>query len=197
MKQKIVLATGNQGKVKEMSDVLANLGFEVISQSDLGINSPEETGLTFVENALLKARYASEKSGLPAIADDSGLVVYALNGAPGLYSARYAGEDSNDEKNRKKLLTELSHVTKENRQAKFVSCIVYLKHPNDPSPIIAEGECHGLIGFEEKGKNGFGYDSLFFSPEKNCTFGELDTIEKKRISHRARALNILKNKLEN
>lgn len=175
-----------------MSDVLANLGFEVIAQSDLGINSPEETGLTFVENALLKARYASEKSGLPAIADDSGLVVYALNGAPGLYSARYAGEDSNDEKNRKKLLTELSHVTKENRQAKFVSCIVYLKHPNDPSPIIAEGECHGLIEFEEKGKNGFGYDSLFFSPEKNCTFGELDTIEKKRISHRARALNILK-----
>jgi len=152
MKQKIVLATGNQGKVKEMSDVLANLGFEVIAQSDLGINSPEETGLTFVENALLKARYASEKSGLPAIADDSGLVVYALNGAPGLYSARYAGEDSNDEKNRKKLLTELSHVKKENRQAKFVSCIVYLKHPNDPSPIIAEGECHGLIGFEEKGK---------------------------------------------
>lgn len=195
MKQKIVLATGNQGKVKEMADVLADLGFEVIAQTDLGIESPEETGLTFVENALLKARYAAEKSGLPAIADDSGLVVNALNGAPGLYSARYAGEDGNDAKNRQKLLAELAHVPEEKRQAKFVSCIVLLQHPTDPSPIIAEGECHGVIGFEEKGENGFGYDSLFFSPEQGCTFAELETVEKKKISHRARALKILKEKL--
>jgi len=110
MAQKIVLATGNQGKVKEMADVLASLGFEVVAQTDLGIESPEETGLTFVENALLKARYAAEKSGLPAIADDSGLVVAALNGAPGLYSARYAGEEGNDAKNRAKLLVELADV---------------------------------------------------------------------------------------
>lgn len=193
--QKIVLATGNQGKVKEMADVLATFGFEVIAQTDLGIESPEETGLTFVENALLKARYAAEKSGLPAIADDSGLVVNTLNGAPGLYSARYAGEEGNDAKNRQKLLAELADVPKEKRQAKFVSCIVLLQHPTDPSPIIAEGECHGVIGFEEKGENGFGYDSLFFSPEQGCTFAELETTEKKKISHRARALQKLKAKL--
>ena len=195
MKQKIVLATGNKGKVKEMADVLSDFGFEVIAQTDLGIESPEETGLTFVENALLKARYASEKSGLPAIADDSGLVVSALNGAPGLYSARYAGEEGNDAKNREKLLVELAHVAQDKRQAKFVSCIVFLQHPTDPLPIIAEGECHGVIGFEEKGENGFGYDSLFFSPEQGCTFAELETVEKKKISHRARALKVLKSKL--
>ncbi|HHV7064831.1 TPA: RdgB/HAM1 family non-canonical purine NTP pyrophosphatase, partial [Haemophilus influenzae] len=190
MKQKIVLATGNKGKVKEMADVLSDFGFEVIAQTDLGIESPEETGLTFVENALLKARYASEKSGLPAIADDSGLVVSALNGAPGLYSARYAGEEGNDAKNREKLLAELAHIAQDQRQAKFVSCIVFLQHPTDPSPIIAEGECCGVIGFEEKGENGFGYDSLFFSPEQGCTFAELETAEKKKISHRAKALSV-------
>lgn len=195
MKQKIVLATGNKGKVKEMADVLSDFGFEVIAQTDLGIESPEETGLTFVENALLKARYASEKSGLPAIADDSGLVVSALNGAPGLYSARYAGEEGNDAKNREKLLAELAHVAQDKRQAKFVSCIVFLQHPTDPSPIIAKGECCGVIGFEEKGENGFGYDSLFFSPEQGCTFAELETVEKKKISHRAKALSVLKSKL--
>lgn len=198
MKQKIVLATGNQGKVKEMADVLAEFGFEVIAQSDLGIESPEETGLTFVENAILKARHATKMSGLPAIADDSGLVVHALNGAPGLYSARYAGieGDNADAENRKKLLMELNGITRENRQAKFVSCIVMLQHETDPSPIIAEGECFGIIEFEEKGENGFGYDSLFFSPEKACTFAELDTAEKKKISHRAKALSTLKTKLK-
>ena len=197
MKQKIVLATGNKGKVKEMADVLADFGFEVIAQTDLGIESQEETGLTFVENAILKARYASEKSGLPAIADDSGLVVDALNGAPGLYSARYAGVDGDeaDAKNREKLLAELADVPTERRQAKFVSTIVLLQHPSDPSPIIAQGECDGKIIYEEKGENGFGYDSLFFSLEKGCTFAELETVEKKKISHRAKALAILKSKL--
>lgn len=198
MKQKIVLATGNQGKVKEMSDVLADFGFEVIAQTELGIESPEETGLTFVENALLKARYASKMSGLPAIADDSGLVVAALNGAPGLYSARYAGVEGAgaDAANRQKLLAELANVEQAQRQAKFVSCIVMLQHELDPSPIIAEGECHGTIGFAEIGDNGFGYDSLFFSPETGCTFAQLETAEKKKISHRARALAVLKSKLQ-
>ncbi|MGQ0286542.1 RdgB/HAM1 family non-canonical purine NTP pyrophosphatase [Pasteurellaceae bacterium 22721_9_1] len=197
MKQKIVLATGNKGKVKEMSDVLAEFGWEVIAQTDLNIESPEETGLTFVENAILKARYASKMSGLPAIADDSGLVVDALNGEPGLYSARYAGVDGDeaDAKNRQKLLEKLQGVSAEQRKAKFVSCIVLLQHEKDPSPIIAEGECFGEIGFAEKGSNGFGYDSLFFSPEVNCTFAELELAEKKKISHRARALAILKAKL--
>ena len=195
MKQKVILATGNQGKVKEMSDALKNFGFEVIAQTALNIESPEETGLTFVENAILKARHAAKMSGLPAIADDSGLVVSALGGAPGLYSARYAGENANDGQNRQKLLYELSDIPKEKRQAKFVSCIVLLQHEKDPSPIIAEGECHGEITFAEKGENGFGYDSLFFSPETSCTFAELETAEKEKISHRARALAALREKL--
>ena len=165
MKQKIVLATGNKGKVKEMADVLADFGFEVIAQTDLGIESPEETGLTFVENAILKARYAGVD-----------------------------GEEA-DAKNREKLLAELADVPSERRQAKFVSTIVLLQHPSDPSPIIAQGECDGQIIYEEKGENGFGYDSLFFSPEKGCTFAELETVEKKKISHRAKALAVLKSKL--
>ena len=195
MKQKVILATGNQGKVKEMADVLEQFGFDVIAQTELGIDSPEETGLTFVENAILKARYASKMSGLPAIADDSGLVVKALGGAPGLYSARYAGSDADDGQNRRRLLQELTHTPPEQRQAKFVSCIVLLQSETDPSPLIAEGECHGTITFEEKGDNGFGYDSLFFSTEKGCTFAELTTDEKKKISHRAKALSVLRQKL--
>lgn len=194
-KQKIVLATGNQGKVKEMADVLAEFGFEVIAQSEFGIESPEETGLTFVENALIKARYAAQMTGLPAIADDSGLAVAALGGAPGLYSARYAGVDGDDAANRQKLLAEMADIADENRGAKFVSCIVLLNSPTDPTPYIAIGECFGTILREERGENGFGYDSLFFSAEKNCTFAELETAEKKRISHRAMALQQLKSQL--
>lgn len=192
---KVVLATGNQGKVKEMSDVLAQFGFVVVAQSEFGIESPEESGLTFVENALLKARYASKMTGLPAIADDSGLVVDALGGAPGLYSARYAGENGNDEANRQKLLAEMQDVADEKRSAKFVSCIVFLQHETDPTPEIALGECFGEILREERGQNGFGYDSLFFYPPKNCSFAELETSEKKQISHRAVALDVLKQQL--
>ncbi len=194
-KTKIVLATGNTGKVKEMQDVLSEFGFEVIAQSEFGLTSPEETGLTFVENALLKARYASEKTGLPAIADDSGLSVEALGGAPGLYSSRYAGEDGNDAANRKKLVVELKDVAEENRTAKFVSCIVLLQHSTDPTPKIAMGECFGTILAEERGSNGFGYDPLFFYPQKNCTFAEMESVEKKKISHRAIALESLKKQL--
>lgn len=195
-KTKIVLATGNQGKVKEMADVLAEFGFEVIAQSEFGIESPEETGLTFVENALIKARYASQMTGLPAIADDSGLAVDALGGAPGLYSARYAGEDGNDQANRKKLLEEMANVADQDRAAKFVSCIVMLQHPTDPTPKIAIGECFGEILTEERGQNGFGYDALFFYPPKQCSFAELETAEKKKISHRAIALQSLKQQLK-
>ncbi|AIZ78710.1 RdgB/HAM1 family non-canonical purine NTP pyrophosphatase [Actinobacillus equuli subsp. equuli] len=192
---KVVLATGNKGKVKEMSDVLAQFGFDVVAQSEFGIESPEETGLTFVENALLKARYASKMTGLPAIADDSGLAVDALGGAPGLYSARYAGEEGNDQANRQKLLAEMQNVADEKRGAKFVSCIVFLQHETDPTPKIALGECFGEILREERGQNGFGYDSLFFYPPKNCSFAELETSEKKKISHRAMALEVLKQQL--
>ncbi|WGE91852.1 RdgB/HAM1 family non-canonical purine NTP pyrophosphatase [Actinobacillus genomosp. 1] len=192
---KVVLATGNKGKVKEMADVLAQFGFDVVAQSEFGIASPEETGLTFVENALLKARYASKMTGLPAIADDSGLAVDALGGAPGLYSARYAGEEGNDQANRQKLLAEMQNVADEKRGAKFVSCIVFLQHETDPTPKIALGECFGEILREERGQNGFGYDSLFFYPPKNCSFAELETSEKKKISHRAIALDVLKQQL--
>ncbi|EXI61710.1 nucleoside-triphosphate diphosphatase [Mannheimia granulomatis] len=191
---KIVLATGNAGKVKEMADVLSQFGFDVVAQSEFGIVSPEETGLTFVENALIKARYAAKMTGLPAIADDSGLSVEVLGGEPGLYSARYAGAEATDADNRRKLLVEMDG--KINREAKFVSCIVLLKHETDPTPYIALGECFGEILKEERGENGFGYDSLFFYPPKNCTFAELETKEKKAISHRAIALESLKQQLE-
>lgn len=193
-KTKIVLATGNVGKVKEMADVLSQFGFEVVAQSEFGIESPEETGLTFVENALIKARYATKMTGLPAIADDSGLAVEALGGEPGLYSSRYAGGQATDADNRQKLLAEMVNET--NRQAKFVSCIVFLQHETDPTPYIALGECFGEILTEERGENGFGYDSLFFYPPKNCSFAELETKEKKAISHRAIALENLKQQLE-
>lgn len=195
-KQKIVLATGNQGKVKEMADVLRAFGFDVVAQSEFGIESPEETGLTFIENALLKARYAAKMTGLPAIADDSGLAVDALGGAPGLYSARYAGVDGDDAANRQKLLAEMAAVADEKRTAKFVSCIVFLQHDTDPTPKIALGECFGTILREERGTNGFGYDSLFFYPPKNCSFAELETAEKKSLSHRAIALQSLKQQFQ-
>ena len=194
-KTKIVLATSNQGKVKEMADVLGQFGFEVIAQSEFGIESPEETGLTFVENALIKARCAAKLTGLPAIADDSGLAVDALGGEPGLYSARYAGTDGDDVANRQKLLAEMASITDEKRDAKFVSCIVFLRHETDPTPKIALGECFGQILREEKGTNGFGYDPLFYYPPKNCTFAELETAEKKQISHRAIALKSLQQQL--
>ncbi|HHW7566784.1 RdgB/HAM1 family non-canonical purine NTP pyrophosphatase [Mannheimia haemolytica] len=192
-KTKIVLATSNAGKVKEMADVLSQFGFDVVAQSEFGIESPEETGLTFVENALIKARFAAKMTGLPAIADDSGLSVVALGGEPGLYSARYAGEQATDADNRQKLLAKMQG--QENRLAKFVSCIVFLKHETDPTPYIALGECFGEILTEERGENGFGYDSLFFYPSKACTFAELETKEKKAISHRAIALEQLKQQL--
>ena len=191
MKQKIVLATGNKGKVKEMADVLADFGFEVIAQTDLGIESPEETGLTFVENAILKARYASVKSGLPAIADDSGLVVDALNGAPGLYSARYAGHHGDDQANNEKLIRELQG--KSDRTGHYV-CALALVYP-DGREVTAEGYCDGLVQDEPKGDNGFGYDPYFYVPEFKKTMAELSIEEKETISHRGRALRELINKL--
>ncbi|WP_208121035.1 XTP/dITP diphosphatase [Spirabiliibacterium pneumoniae] len=196
MKQKVVLATGNAGKVREMASVIGELGFEVLSQRALGIESAVEDGLTFVENALKKARHAAAQSGLPAIADDSGLVVRALNGAPGLYSARYAGENASDADNCAKLLLEMNAIPHAERQAKFVSVIVFLRHANDPSPIIAQGECVGEIAQLAQGENGFGYDPLFFYPPKNRTFAQLSLDEKQRISHRGQALASLKAQLE-
>ena len=195
MKQKIVLATGNQGKVREMADVLADFGFEVIAQTDLGIDSPEETGLTFVENAILKARYAAEKSGLPAIADDSGLVVDALNGAPGVLSARYAGANpKSDAANNKRLSDDLADKT--DKSCYYVCVLVLVRHENDPQPIIAEGIWSGQWQAEAAGTNGFGYDPHFYLPEHNCTAAELDPEIKNAESHRGQALRELLRKIE-
>lgn len=187
--KKLVLASNNAKKMKELNALLAPLGFEVIPQGQLGIPEAEEPHCTFVENALAKARHASRLSGLPALADDSGLCVKALGGAPGVISARYAGEPKSDARNNEKLLAELaSHA---NRRAHFVSCLVLCRSADDPQPIIAEGEWHGEILPALRGDGGFGYDPLFFVPEFGKTAAELDADTKKRVSHRGRAMQVL------
>ena len=192
---KVVLASGNKGKLNEFNKLLAPLDIEVLPQSEFNVSSIEETGLTFIENAILKARHASEISGLPAIADDSGLEVDALKGAPGIYSARYSGEDANDNANNQKLLGELSGVPAENRTARFQCVLVYLEHPADPTPIVCQGSWEGVILEAPAGEQGFGYDPLFWIPSKQCTSAELDRDEKNRLSHRGKALGKLISKL--
>ena len=189
--KKILLASNNPGKVREIQAILAEHDFTVIPQAEFQITDAEETGLTFVENAILKARHAARASRLPAIADDSGLEVDALEGAPGVYSARYAGEPSNDTANNEKLLAALAGVPPERRTARFRCVMVYLQHERDPSPIIAQGVWNGVILFEARGTGGFGYDPLFHVPEHGCASAELDSAEKNRISHRAQALRAL------
>ena len=192
---KVVLASGNKGKLNEFNQLLAPLDIEVLPQSEFNVSSIEETGLTFIENAILKARHASEISGLPAIADDSGLEVDALKGAPGIYSARYSGEDANDNANNQKLLGELSGVPAENRTARFQCVLVYLEHPADPTPIVCQGSWEGVILEAPAGEQGFGYDPLFWVPSKQCASAELDRDEKNRLSHRGKALGKLISKL--
>lgn len=187
----LVVATGNKGKLKEINQVLAPLGFMVKGQGEFNISSAEETGLTFVENAILKARHTSQQTGRPALADDSGLEVDALQGQPGIYSARYAGEDGNDAANNNKLLAALQNVPEEKRTARFQCVMVYLRHPEDPVPLICQGTWEGRIGFEPAGDNGFGYDPLFYVPEKNCMAAQLAPEDKNRLSHRGQALKQL------
>lgn len=191
MSQRIVLATGNTGKLREFSAMLTDLGLEFIRQSDLNVPDIPETGLTFVENALLKARNATQHTGLAAMADDSGLVVDALGGAPGLYSARYAGEPSNDAANNAKLLQALQEIPQAQRSARFYCCIVYLRHANDPTPIIAEAAWEGIILTAAQGQNGFGYDPLFWVPSEQCSSAQLPPEVKNRLSHRGQALRRL------
>lgn len=188
---KVVLASGNKGKLNEFNQLLAPLDIEVLPQSEFNVSSVEETGLTFIENAILKARHASEISGLPAIADDSGLEVDALKGAPGIYSARYSGEDANDTANNQKLLNELNGVKTEDRTARFQCVLVYLEHPADPTPIVCQGSWEGVILEAPTGDQGFGYDPLFWVPSKQCSSAELDRDEKNRLSHRGKALSEL------
>ena len=193
--KKLVLASNNAKKMKELNALLAPLGFEVIPQGQLGIPEAEEPHCTFVENALAKARHASKLSGLPALADDSGLCVAALGGAPGVYSARYAGEPKSDACNNQKLLTDLGDNT--NRAAHFVSVIVLVRHADDPQPLIAEGEWHGEILPAERGEGGFGYDPMFYLPELDKTAAELDAAIKNQQSHRGRAMQQLIARLPN
>ncbi|MGM0632005.1 MAG: RdgB/HAM1 family non-canonical purine NTP pyrophosphatase [Pseudomonadota bacterium] len=189
--QPVVLASGNAGKLREMQQMLGDTRVELVSQRDLGLDSAEETGLTFVENALLKARHASRASGLPALADDSGLAVDALRGAPGIYSARYAGADGDDATNNSKLLEAMLDVPEALRTARFICVIVYLRHAEDPVPVICEGIWRGAIRHAPAGENGFGYDPLFQVPESGCSSAELPADEKNRLSHRGQALRAL------
>jgi XTP/dITP diphosphohydrolase len=189
--EKIVLASNNAGKVREINLLLADQEIKVIPQKEFGIGDIEETGLTFVENAILKARHAAKESGLAAIADDSGLEVDALKGAPGIYSARFAGPDCNDQDNNLKLLETLQDVPAEKRTARFQCLLVYMRHADDPTPIICQGTWEGRILFAPSGDNGFGYDPLFFVPEQNCSSAELTPETKNQLSHRGQALRKL------
>lgn len=192
---KVVLASGNTGKLREINAMLAGSHLLAVSQQEFNVPDIEETGRTFIENAILKARNAATHSGLPAIADDSGIEVPALNGEPGIYSARYAGAGATDEENLNKLVDEVKKLPEEKRQARFVCLMVYLRHPDDPVPIIAEGTWDGIVITEPRGENGFGYDPVFYLPDRDCTSAELEPEIKNRISHRGQALAKLINKL--
>lgn len=195
MTEKIVLASGNAAKIREIQAIIGNR--LIVPQSNFNVPEAEETGLTFVENAILKARNACHFSGLSAIADDSGIEVDALEGAPGVISARYAGETASHRDNLEKLLEELAGVPDSKRSARFHCVLVYLRTDSDPSPIIAQGVWEGAILHQPIGANGFGYDPIFFVPEKNCSSAQLEPDIKNQLSHRAKALKQLMEKFEN
>jgi XTP/dITP diphosphohydrolase len=195
MTKKIILASGNAGKLREFQQLLGGCGFDIYPQSEFFSESAEEAGLTFVENALIKARYACQKTGLPAIADDSGIEVDALNGRPGIYSARYAGAGADDQKNNALLLQELADVPDEKRTARYHAVLVYMRHAEDSTPIICHGTWEGKILREAKGTGGFGYDPLFYVPTHDCASAELSKDEKNKISHRGKAMAELLAKL--
>ncbi len=192
---KLVLASGNAGKLKELQAMLADLPLQIVPQRELGVGDVPETGLTFVENALIKARHACEATGLPALADDSGLIVDALDGAPGLYSARYAGSPTDDAANNAKLLEALRDVPAERRGARFYAVIVLLRHATDPQPLICEGSWEGRIIDEPRGTHGFGYNPVFLDEELGLTAAQMTPQQKNGRSHRARALQQLLHRL--
>jgi XTP/dITP diphosphohydrolase len=191
--QEIVLASSNAGKLRELQAILQQKEVQLLPQSDFNVSDADETGLSFVENALIKARHACVATGLPAIADDSGIEVDALNGEPGIYSARYSGShgETADKENNKKLLKELANVAEADRTARFQCIIAYMRHAKDPMPLICQGTWEGRILFEENGENGFGYDPLFYVPTHDCTSAGLDPKTKNSISHRGQALTQL------
>jgi XTP/dITP diphosphohydrolase len=189
---RFVLASGNAGKVVELEQLLAGSGVELVAQTNLGVSDADETGLTFVENALIKARHAARATGLPALADDSGICVDALDGAPGLYAARYAGTHGDSAANNARLLRELDGVPMEKRTAYFIAVLVVLRHADDPAPLIAEGRWHGRILEAPRGEGGFGYDPLFLPDGHDVSAAELDFALKNRLSHRGQALDVLR-----
>ena len=196
MTRELVLASDNRGKLNELTALLSDSGFSVVGQGTLGVTPAEETGATFVENAILKARNAALQTGHPAIADDSGLEVNALNGAPGVYSARFAGDHASDSDNVTKLLSRLENIPWEDRNARFRCLMVYLRQADDPAPLICEGTWSGVVTKAPSGQNGFGYDPVFWVPDEGCTAAELDSERKNGLSHRARALRMLVERLK-
>ena len=192
----IILATGNQGKIKELAAMVAGLPLQLIPQDQFNVSEVAETGTTFVENAIIKARHAATTSGLPAIADDSGLAVHALKGEPGVYSARYAGENATDSDNIHKLLKEMQQVPETQRTASFLCVLVFMQHANDPTPIICQGEWTGRILNTPQGKQGFGYDPVFWVPSHHQSAAQLSPEIKNQLSHRSKALHQLVTQLE-
>ncbi|MGH1372287.1 MAG: RdgB/HAM1 family non-canonical purine NTP pyrophosphatase [Cellvibrionaceae bacterium] len=193
LSQRVVLASGNRGKLQEFQSLLSDVGFDVVPQSEFDLADAEETGLSFVENAIIKARHACQLTGLAAIADDSGLEVDALLGKPGIYSSRFAGVDGEekDAANNQKLLNSLEGLPQSERSARFQCVLVYMRHADDPTPLICQGSWEGLILHEAAGEGGFGYDPLFYVPERNCASAELSKAEKNAMSHRGKAMQQL------
>jgi XTP/dITP diphosphohydrolase len=189
--QRIVLASNNLDKVREIQQLLTDLDMDVLPQREFGVQDMDETGLSFVENAILKARNAAQQARLPAIADDSGLEVDALHGAPGIRSARFAGLEATDLQNLEKLLQALANVPEDQRTARFQCLMVYMRHPLDPTPIICQGTWEGRIASEARGEHGFGYDPVFFVPTHGCSAAELSAETKNHLSHRGQALRKL------
>ncbi len=194
--KKIVLASGNAGKVRELNHMLAGFEVEIVPQTQFKIAEAIEDGLSFVENAIIKARHAAKLTGLPAIADDSGIEVDALNHAPGLYSARYSGEGANDQKNNDKMLRELTGVPEAKRTARYQCVLVFMRDGNDPMPMIAQGSLEGRILESSRGTGGFGYDPIFWLPDHGCAAAEITLDEKNKISHRAKAMQVLLQQLK-
>jgi XTP/dITP diphosphohydrolase len=192
---KMVFASSNVGKINEIKNLLKPFHLDVIPQSDLNVEDADETGLTFIENALIKARHAAEVTGLPSLADDSGLIVHALNGAPGIYSARYAGKNAGSHQNIEKLLLALESIPDEQRTAAFYCVLVFLSSADDPTPLICEGIWQGHILKMPHGENGFGYDPVFYDTQQKCSAAQLPMEIKNRISHRGQALQLLLKKL--
>ncbi len=193
--KRLVLASGNPGKLRELSHILDDLGYELHPQSEFGVSEVAETGTTFVENAIIKARHATTHTDLPALADDSGIEVDALDGAPGVYSARFAGPGADDASNNALLVEKLRTVPAAQRTARYRAVIVLLRHAADPSPLICEGSWEGVIQLEPAGTGGFGYDPYFYLPQQGCTSAQLSRDEKNRLSHRGQALTELKRRL--